>query len=326
MSPAATGPATAQLRSTGQLPSGGPLSELLARTPAPPPHPHADALRAELTHWLAGTGVLDAAGTARFLDRGHLELAARCWGDVPAGPGLRTAAKWLLLAGILDDHVEDRRPGDPTGAARHTIGALHALFAGGTPTAAPGHGAALVRAFAALRRDGAALTGPDWAVRCDADFRAHLDSSLARLSADGTVPTVPQYLTHRERDGAARCAAGWVELAHGLDLPDRLHRHPQLTDLLTRFRHLVRWIDDLGAGRTAASSGRTLVRALEVHRGLPPRTAAARVAELCAAELTTLEFLADGIARGSHWPTPVRRHARGLVRYAHALIHWTADR
>ncbi|WP_051653592.1 terpene synthase family protein [Kitasatospora cheerisanensis] len=184
-----------------------------------------------------------------------------------------------------------------------------------------------MRAFEELRREAAALTGPDWQARHDADFRSHLDSSLAQLSADGTVPTVPQYLTHREPDGAARCAADWVELAHGLDLPDHLHRHPQLTDLLTRFQHLVRWTGDLGAGRTAtAAPGRTLPRALEVHRGLPPHSAAARVAELCAAELTVLEFLADGIARGSHWPTSVRRHARGLVRHAHALIHWTAAR
>ncbi|WP_035868050.1 hypothetical protein [Kitasatospora cheerisanensis] len=147
MSPAAAHlPAPAHLPVPGQLPSAGPLSELLARTPAPPPHPHVDALRAELTHWLAGTGVLDAAGTARFLDRGHLELAARCWGDVPAGPGLRTAAKWLVLTRILDEHVDDRWTGDPTGAARHTIGALHSLFTGGASAsasasaAAPGEG------------------------------------------------------------------------------------------------------------------------------------------------------------------------------------------
>ncbi|MFF0292252.1 terpene synthase family protein [Kitasatospora sp. NPDC004614] len=302
-------PASAYLAPTG------PMAELLAQTPLLTPHPHTDALRAEIAHWLTGTGVLDAAAAARCLDRGHLDLAARSWGDVPAGPGLRAATKWLVLTRILDEHIELDEPGDTT---RRTVGALRALTAGGqVPAARSEDGSALVRAFEGLWRDSATLAGPDWQNRCGADFRSHLDSSLARLGAGPSVPTVPQYLTQYGRDGAVRCAAHWVELAHGLDLPEQLYRHPQLADLLARFQHLVCWIGDLGAG-----SG--MVRALEVHRGLSPHTAAARVAELCAAELTTLEFLADGLARGSHWPTQARRHARGLVRHVHALIHWTA--
>ncbi|MFJ5921542.1 terpene synthase family protein [Kitasatospora sp. NPDC092948] len=309
-------PATAHRATTG------PLAELLARTPAPAPHPHAEALHAEIAHWLTGTGLLDAPATAHFLDRGHLDLAARCWGDVPAGPGLRAATKWLVLTRILDERVDGR---DET--ARRTLAALQSLTATGhvvpaARTEPDGAELPLVRAFEELRRDGATLAGPDWQARSAADFRAHLDSSLDQWEASGSAPTVPQYLTHGGRDGATRCAAGWGELAHGLDLPDHLHRHPQLTDLLTRFRHLVRWIGDLGS--TDPATGQNLLRALEVHRGLPSHLAATRVAELCAAELTTLEFLADGIARGSHWPTQVRRHAQGLVRHVHALIHWTA--
>ncbi|MGX4733848.1 terpene synthase family protein [Kitasatospora griseola] len=308
-------PATAHRASTG------PLADLLARTPAPAPHPHTGALRSELAHWLTATGVLDAAAATAFLDRGHLDLAARSWGDVPAGPGLRAATKWLVLTRILDEHLDGH---DDT--ARRTVGALQTLTATGhvpgARTAPDGAEPPLVRAFEELRRDSATLAGSDWQARCAADFRSHLDSSLDRLEAADTAPTVPQYLTHGGRDGAGRCAAGWVELAHGLDLPDDLHRHPQLTDLLTRFQHLVRWIGDLGPAGPA--TGRSLLRALEVHRGLPPHLAAAKVADLCAAELTTLEFLADGIARGSHWPTRVRRHAQGLVRHVHALIHWTA--
>ncbi|OKJ16020.1 terpene synthase family protein [Kitasatospora sp. CB01950] len=293
----------------------GPLAELLARTPALAPHPHGEALRSEITHWLAGTGLATPAD-------GSLDLAARCWGDVPAGPGLRAATKWLVLTRILDSHLADGWAGEQSGIARRTVGALQALLGGGqvpgtrtctdTDTDTDGVAAGLVRAFEWLWRESTTLAGPDWQARCAADFRSHLESSLARRES-GVTLTVPQYLTHGGRTGAA----GWVELAHGLDLPDHLHRHPQLTDLRTRFQHLVRWIDDLG-------SGRHLLRALEVHRGLPPHAAAATVAALCAAELTTLEFLADGIARGSHWPTQVRRHAESSVRYVHALIHWTA--
>ncbi|MGW4378287.1 terpene synthase family protein [Kitasatospora sp. NPDC004531] len=301
---------------TSPATSTGPLAALLARTPVPAPHPHHEALRSEITHWLAGTGIPDTASADNCL-----ELAARSWGDVPAGPGLRAAAKWLVLTRLLDEHLD--RPGD---TARPTVAALHALTAPGSVpaarTAPDGAQPPLVRAFEELRRDSATLAGPDWQARCAADFRSHLDSSLDRLDTSGATPTVPQYLTHGGRDGAARCAAGWVELAHGLDLPDHLHRHPQLADLLARFRHLVGWIGDLGA--TGPAAGRNLPRALEVHRGLPPHAAAAKVAELCAAELTTLEFLADGIARGSHWPTRVRCHAQALVRHVHALTHWAA--
>ncbi|MFD8481409.1 terpene synthase family protein [Kitasatospora sp. NPDC059673] len=305
-------PASAHLAPTG------PAAELLARTPELAPHPHAAALRDEIAHWLTATGVLDTATAARRLDRGHLDLAARSWGDVPAGPGLRAATKWLVLTRILDEHIELGWPGEPSDTARRTLGALRALTATGqVPAARNEDSPALVRAFEGLWHDSAALAGPEWQTRCAADFRSHLDSSLARLGTGGAIPSVPQYLTQYGRDGAVRCAGHWVELAHGLDLPDQLHRHPQLTDLLARFQHLVCWVGDL-----ADASG--MVRALEVHRGLPPHAAAARVAELCAAELTTLEFLADGIARGSHWPTQVRRHAQGLVRHVHALIRCTA--
>jgi len=312
-------PATAHRTSTG------PLADLLARTPAPAPHPHTEALRSETAHWLTGTGVLDTAAATRCLDQeGCLDLAARSWGDVPAGPGLRAATKWLVLTRILDEHVHCFG----TDEARQAITALQTLTAAGHVPAArtepDSQALPLVRAFEELRRDSATLAGPDWQSRWAADFRSHLESSLDRLEATGTAPTVPQYLTRGSHDGATRCAAGWVELAHGLDLPDHLHRHPQLTDLLTRFQHLVRWIGDLGT--TAPTAGQNLLRALEVHRGLPPHAAATTVTELCAAELTTLEFLADGITRGSHWPAQVRRHAQGLVRHVHALIHWTAGR
>ncbi|RKE22377.1 terpene synthase family protein [Streptomyces sp. TLI_171] len=305
---------------TAQPPEVAPPAVLLDRVPAPPAHPHAEALHAEIGHWLSGTGLVDDA--ERFLGRGHLDLAARGWGDVPAGPGLRAAAKWLLLERILDDRIAELRRTDRSDEARGTLRDLAAVLAGPADPAPGPPATSPARALSTLRQDSAALAGAAWTARHDADLRAWLESSLDLLGTAGAVPTVPQYLSHRDRDGAARCAADRIELAHGLALPEQLHRHPQLTDLLARFAHLVQWIQDLSPA--AAGRGAGLPRAVEVHEGLPADAATAKVAALCAAELTAFEFLADGIARGSHWPPQVRQYARALVRFVHALTHWAA--
>ncbi|MFJ6017610.1 terpene synthase family protein [Streptomyces sp. NPDC092952] len=173
------------------------------------------------------------------------------------------------------------------------------------------------------------LTTTAWRTRYAGDFRAYLDASLAYLEKGGSggdVPTVPDYLFRRDSDGAVLCAAGWVQLAHGLDIPDEAFHHPQLTDVLMRFNHVICWVNDLYSAETerAAGNGKNLLHSLEVHAGLTPAQAATRVAALCEAELATFEFLAHGIARGPAWPPQVRALARGLIRFTHALIHWTA--
>ncbi|MFJ1751638.1 terpene synthase family protein [Kitasatospora sp. NPDC088134] len=310
---------------------GESASPFASQVPAPPAHPHADALHAELASWPAEA---ELPLEAREFRVGHpLDLAVHGWGDAPAGPGLRAAAKWLLLAGALDGHVERLRLTGRTDEARCVLRGLATAFPsdsgvdpGSDSTRPEGGGTPFVRAAQGLRADSTALAGPGWTARHDADFRAHLESSLDRLAATPAVPTVPQYLSRHDHDGAARCAADWTELAHGAVLPEQLHRHPQFTDLLARFAHLQYWMRDLAArGATAIPGGGSLLRAFEVHEGLSGADAAEKLTALCAAELTTFAFLAEGIARGSHWPPRARGHVRALVRFTHALAHWTAD-
>ncbi|BAJ31972.1 MULTISPECIES: terpene synthase family protein [Kitasatospora] len=320
---------TGSTGSTVSAVSGGVLDALIGRIPVPEPHPHAGALRDEAANWLAGTGLLDRDGIERLLEQEHLELASRCWGDVPLGPALRAGVQWLLLGWILDDHFDRQWLDDPSDEPDRTVRELAALLA---PELAPGAVAtaprtALARAFRTLWQDSIALAGPAWRARQTADFRSYLESSLDFRRLHGTTPTVPQYLSHRDQDGAVRCAAGAVELAHRLDLSALFHDHPQLVDLRARLDHLVGWANDLCSYRVEAAvgHGNNLLSALEVHERLPRGAAAAKVAALCAAELDTFEFLADGVARGSHWPPQVRCYVRALVRFAHALLHWTAS-
>ncbi|WP_033212352.1 terpene synthase family protein [Kitasatospora phosalacinea] len=323
----AASPAAVHRPPAGPLPAG-PLTELLERVPLPSLHPHADALREEAEHWLTGTGLLDREGVERLLEQGHLELAARCWGDLPLGPALRAGTQWLLLGWILDDRFDRHWLGDASDEADRTVRELAALLGPELVpgTAPPVPATALARAFRTLWQDSIALAGPSWRARQTADFRSYLESSLDFLRLRGATPTVSQYLSHRDQDGAVRCATGTVELVHRLDLSAQFHRHPQLVDLRARLDHLIGWANDLCSYRVenAAGHGNNLLSALEVHERLPRDTAAARVTALCEAELTTLEFLAEGIARGSHWPPQVRCYVRALVRFAHAMLHWTA--
>ncbi|MEV7929085.1 terpene synthase family protein [Kitasatospora sp. NPDC088264] len=360
---------------------GGP--DLLAGVARPAPHGEADALRRDVGAWLVASGVLggDVQG---FLAQGHLDLVAEAWGDVPRGPRLVAAAKWLVLTWILDDRFDDQWIGGPVTAARRTVRALTDVLGGGSGGGSdgvlgsvPGGGSggglggasdggsdgieppgdALVEAFAVLWRETAELTPPQWRSRYAAYFRAYLDTSLGYLDETplrdtafrdtafrdtafrdtpfqdlgaaapaGAVQTVPEYLRRRDQDGAVSCAAGWIELAHGLDLADEVFRHPRVADLLMRFNHVVCWVNDLysAEGESAAGNGKNLLRSFTVHEGLAPEEASARLGALCEAESTTLEFLADGIARDPSSPGEVRAFALGLVRFTRALIHWTA--
>ncbi|MFD0398293.1 terpene synthase family protein [Kitasatospora sp. NPDC127121] len=364
---------------------GGP--DLLAGVARPAPHGEAGALRRDVGAWLVASGVLggDVQG---FLAQGHLDLVAEAWGDVPRGPRLVAAAKWLVLTWILDDRFDDQWIGRPVTAARRTVQALTDVLDGGSgvdsdsvpgggsdgvPDSVPGGGPdgasdggwdgieppgdALVEAFAVLWRETVELTPPQWRARYAAYFRAYLDTSLGYLdeaslrdtafrdtafhdapfrdtpfhdlgtaAPAGAVQTVPEYLRRRDQDGAVSCAAGWIELAHGLDLADEVFRHPRVADLLMRFNHVVCWVNDLysAEGESAAGNGKNLLRSFTVHEGLAPQEASARLGALCEAESTTLEFLADGIARDPSSPGEVRAFALGLVRFTRALIHWTA--
>ncbi|MFJ2809933.1 terpene synthase family protein [Kitasatospora sp. NPDC087271] len=355
---------------------GGP--DLLAGVARPAPHGEADALRRDVGAWLVASGVLggDVQG---FLAQGHLDLVAEAWGDVPRGPRLVAAAKWLVLTWILDDRFDDQWIGGPVTAARRTVRALTDVLGGGSDGvlgSVPGGGSggasggvpgggsdggsdgieppgdALVEAFAVLWRETVELTPPQWRARYAAYFRAYLDTSLGYLdeaslrdtpfrgtafrdppfhdlgaaAPAGAVQTVPEYLRRRDQDGAVSCAAGWIELAHGLDLADEVFRHPRVADLLMRFNHVVCWVNDLysAEGESAAGNGKNLLRSFTVHEGLAPEEASARLGALCEAESTTLEFLADGIARDPSSPGEVRAFALGLVRFTRALIHWTA--
>ncbi|WP_371521720.1 terpene synthase family protein [Kitasatospora sp. NBC_01300] len=335
---------------------GGP--DLLAGVARPAPHGEADALRRDVGAWLVASGALggDVQG---FLAQGHLDLVAEAWGDVPRGPRLVAAAKWLVLTWILDDRFDDQWIGGPVTAARRTVRALTDVLDAGLEGVRGGvpDGDALVEAFAVLWRDTVELTPPQWQARYAAYFRAYLDTSLGYLdeaalrdtplsdsSSHGTpfrdtpfhapgaaapagaVQTVPEYLRRRDQDGAVSCAAGWIELAHGLDLADEVFRHPRVADLLMRFNHVVCWVNDLysAEGESAAGNGKNLLRSFTVHEGLAPKEASARLGALCEAESTTLEFLADGIARDPSAPGEVRAFALGLVRFTRALIHWTA--
>ncbi|MFJ6216201.1 terpene synthase family protein [Streptomyces sp. NPDC092296] len=331
------GPGTTRARGHGVKPPPA-AAALLARVRRPEPHDHADAVREEIGAWLAASRVLGDSPRA-FLAQGHLDLVARAWGDVPRGPRLAAAAKWLVLTWILDDHFDDQWIGRPTAEARRTVRALADLLGDGredrlapgarTAPDPAGDEDALVGAFAALWRETAGLTTPLWRARYATHFRAYLDASLGYLEAgapEGPVPTVPEYLHQRDRDGAVLCAAGWVELAHGLDISDEAFRHPQVADVLMRFNHVICWANDLysAPAECAAGNGKNLLRSLAVHEGLAPGAAAVRLGALCEAELATFEFLADGIARGPSWPEEVRVLARALIRFTHALIRWTA--
>ncbi|MFJ7276960.1 terpene synthase family protein [Kitasatospora sp. NPDC098663] len=350
---------------------GGP--DLLAGVARPAPHGEADALRRDVGAWLVASDVLggDVQG---FLAQGHLDLVAEAWGDVPRGPRLVAAAKWLVLTWILDDRFDDQWIGGPVTAARRTVRALTDVLEGGSDGGSEGGsdgveppGDALVEAFAVLWRETVELTPPQWRARYAAYFRAYLDTSLGYLdeaalhgtpfrdapfhtpglhtpgfhtpglhtpgfrapgaaAPAGAVQTVPEYLRRRDQDGAVSCAAGWIELAHGLDIADEVFRHPRVTDLLMRFNHVVCWVNDLysAEGESAAGNGKNLLRSFTVHEGLAPEEASARLGALCEAESTTLEFLADGIARDPSSPGEVRAFALGLVRFTRALIHWTA--
>ncbi|MFJ3221549.1 terpene synthase family protein [Kitasatospora sp. NPDC086801] len=351
-------------------PPGGPA--LLAGVGRPVPHGEASVLRQEVGAWLVASGVL-GGDVQEFLAQGHLDLVVEAWGDVPRGPRLVAAAKWLVLTWILDDRFDEQWIGRPVAAARRTVRALTDILdggPGGKPTGGLDGGSdgveppgdALVEAFAVLWRETAGLTPPQWRVRYAAHFRAYLDTSLgyldeaspgdASLGASvlddvslgasalddasfrdlgaaapaGAVQTVPEYLRQRDQDGAVSCAAGWIELAHGLDLADEVFRHPRVADLLMRFNHVVCWVNDFysAEGESAAGNGKNLLHAFTVHEGLAPEEASARLGALCEAESTTLEFLADGIARDPSWPGEVRAFALGLVRFTRALIHWTA--
>jgi hypothetical protein len=321
----------------------------LGAVPSPSPHPDAGTIGKRVEAWLTATGVL--GGSPRtFLAQGHVDLIVRAWGDAPCGPGLAAAAKWLMLTWILDDRFDDQWIGRPPAGARQTVRALTDVLEAPRPTHGSADGRAcrktestgktggtghtgpadpLVRVFAVLWDETAALTTPAWRARYAAHFRSYLYASLDYLEASTageTVPTLPEYLFHRDRDGAVLCAAGWTELAHGLDISDEVYGHPQVVDVLMRFNHVVCWVNDLysAQGESAAGNGKNLLRSLTVHEDLTPDSAAARVGALCEAELMTFEFLADGIARGPSWPEEVRAFSRALLRFAHALVHWTA--
>ncbi|MER8236339.1 terpene synthase family protein [Streptomyces sp. NPDC094049] len=279
--------------------------------------------------WLEGSGAVPG-DPAAFLRQGHLELVVRAWGDVPLGPRLETAAKWLVLTWIADDRFDDSWITRPPAEVRRTTRALaRALGPSPAPVPPDREDAALVRALSGLWTETAELTGPVWRARYSRHYRAYLDASLGYLehrAVRGTVPTVPEYLDGRDQDGAVLCAAGWVELAHGLELGDEVWAHPRMADVLARFSHVVCWVNDLysAPAEGLAGNGKNLLSALISHEGLDGTTASARVRALYEAELTTFVFLADGIARSPSWPPPVRHFARGLIRFTEALVHWTA--
>jgi hypothetical protein len=66
----------------------------------------------------------------RFLEQRHVDLIAHVWGEVPYGPHLSAAAKWLVLAWVIDDHFDDLWVHEPATEAQGVVSALTGILAG----------------------------------------------------------------------------------------------------------------------------------------------------------------------------------------------------
>ncbi|MFJ7063151.1 terpene synthase family protein [Streptomyces microflavus] len=313
-------------------------SSLRVATPSPAKHPRIEDLEIMLRKWLLETDILpsqsqegDASIMARcaverYLGQRHVDLIATAWGDARFGPHLEAAAKWLVITWVIDDHFDDVWIHTSAEDASPVISALEDILAGLHTPGPESH--PLVKAFTSLWDETVTLTDTSWQLRYRRYYTDYLEAALLNLSEfeqPGKVPSTAEYLNRRDRDGGLLCTAGWIELAYSLRIPDEVFHQPQVFDLLMRFNHIICWVNDLYSApvEAMAGSGKNLISCSMAYDNLTRDQAAARVIELCNAELCTFEFLAKSL-RDPDWSSDVLAFIQYLTTFTRALIDWTA--
>lgn len=206
-------------------------------------HPGADLAEHYARKALAGWGLLGTPGARRRYDALRPgRLTGRIYPDARM-PDLVLLTELVGVLFLLDDELDEGRL-DLDGLAALGTGLLGILTARYRPR--PGDNPYLV-ALSQLWERIATGRPPAWRRRFTRHVAEYFDACRreAVLRTAGTRLDLPAYVELRRAAGFARPSTDLIELAAGIDVPDRAHAAPPLRALVDTAADLVLWANDV---------------------------------------------------------------------------------
>ncbi|MBW8481245.1 terpene synthase family protein [Actinomadura parmotrematis] len=259
-------------------------------------NPHLDAARAHTRAWAAEQGVTGAA----VWDGAALEaidlalLAAYCYPDADR-PALELITDWFVWGFFLDDwFLRVFKDGRDTAGAAAWLDRTRRFMPADPAGPVPEPGDPVQRALHDLWARTVPRTSAGWRSRFAADTLAQITDALWELDnlSARRIPNPIDYLEHKRGVGAGRFAADLVELAMGLDLPDRVVASRPVQVLRDAFTDAQVLLNDLlSYERETREEGElhNFVLILERFLGVDAQRAADTAADLHASRLQRFE-------------------------------------
>jgi hypothetical protein len=285
--------------------------------------------------YLREFGLLRSADAMFHYDRTRFgELVGRAYPDADPD-GLLLITDWMAVWAMFDDYLE--KIPDEYGAEEFDSLIDEAIGWLSPPSAdavAESSSNPLAHAFRDIWRRMCARMSPTWQAR----FVRHVLDYLGGCRWESVnrrhrrFPDLASYVTTRRRFGGMKPSMDLTELGGSFELPEHVHAHQYVQELLAGTADLVLWVNDIFSVEAEAADGNinNIVLVVQHERGCSLQSAVDIVAGMVARRVREFTALtanpADGL-RELDVPAAtladVDEYIRGMTTWIRGNIDWS---
>jgi hypothetical protein len=304
----------------------------LKSMPASPMSPWVDAAELHTRDWVRSFGLVRSdRARERFDKTASGELTARLYATTIGEVELCAAADWISWLFMIDDQLDEGAAGRDPNATREFLRPLIELLTGESTEWREQESP--LRATLRDIRERLIPTTPSWQARFAGNVIDYLNGCEweAANRADGRVPGLDEFPSHRRTAGAVWPSFDVLEFVTNDPLPEHVHGHRLFVEACRAAADVICWTDDVMTVDKERARGdvHNLVIVLEHATGSPTddaMTEAARRIDVRLADFAdcTTQLL-DSLGEGGADPAARRstqRYLSGLQNMMRGHLDW----
>ncbi|CAE6453961.1 unnamed protein product [Rhizoctonia solani] len=287
-------------------------------------NPHHQVAEAGSLVWFDSYGLHSGPQRAEFLSARYCLLASYCYPDADL-EHLRPVMDFIIWLVAYDDMVDEGEFCDSIEALKHAFGAT-LNFLRNPDDAHPNlkYLAPLKSFYNRMRENG----NPNALHRFVEGAKSYMEAAIqdnVNRSA-GRVLTIDEYVQLRAESSGVKWAYAALEYAHGIELPDEVHKDPIVSELALAGNHILTWSNDIYSFSLEQAKGYThnILFVIMWNKSLGLQAAVDFVEEMIQKRIK--EYI-DAKARlrsfGRELDDRVARYIQGIEYCIQANINWS---
>ncbi|KAF8748350.1 hypothetical protein RHS01_10889 [Rhizoctonia solani] len=206
-------------------------------------NPHHDEAEAGSLAWFDNYGLHAGPQREEFLNARYCLLASYCYPDADL-EHLRPVMDFIIWLVAYDDMADEGEFCDSIEALKHAFGiTLNFLRNPDAPHPNLKYLAALKSFYSRMRENGNPAALCRFVEGAEGYMQAALQDTMNR--ATGKVLTIDEYIQLRAESSGVKWAYAALEYAHGIELPNKVHEDPIVSELALAGNQILTWSNDI---------------------------------------------------------------------------------